>query len=253
MTSQAHHHRPLRQNQLLILRLLYRFRFATTELLTQQLGPTTKVKINRRLMLLVEQGYLGRRYDASYHLSGRHASFYLVGKGINALKQLPAGTLLPSVLRNFYKDEAASDRFINHWLEVFALSCRLKAQYGERIRVFTKTELAAYHYFPRPAPDVYLRLADGSNERHYFLELLDVTQPFFVQIKRLTQYAEYAEAGDWEDATGTELPVAVLVCSSPAAHRKLLKYVDNELDYFDEDDGLIVITTPAELGRVIGK
>ncbi len=90
-------HKPLNQKQLSLLDTLYRFRFATTELLTQTLGTSNKGKMNQRLKLLLDQEYIGRRYEKTYHLTGRHASYFLQAKGIKALKDRPNSKYSSSV------------------------------------------------------------------------------------------------------------------------------------------------------------
>ena len=68
--------------------LLYRFRFATSHLLTQTLGIKDKSKMNQRLRVLAQQEYVGRNYTPEYRLQGKHASYFSLPKGIKALKQL---------------------------------------------------------------------------------------------------------------------------------------------------------------------
>lgn len=250
MTLQPLSHRPLNQTQLLILHHIYRFRFVATSHLAQYPVPTTKTKINRRLKLLLDQRYIGRNYEPSYHLSGRHATYYLEVKGLKTLKSLPDSPYSASVLRNMAKDKTASDRFINHWLEIFEINCLLKARYRDNIRVFTKSQLVPYNYFPRPAPDAYIRFTVDGTERQYILELIDGTQPIFAQLARIKKYLDYSEEGDWEDATGTKLPLVILVCESVAQQRRLLKLADNELDDLD-DDITIIITTKLNITSVI--
>jgi len=233
MDTEPLYRRPLNEKQLAILHVLYRFRFATTDLLTKTLGTKDKGKMNRRLKVLVDQEYVGRKFEPEYHLRRQHASFYMLPKGMKALRSLPGAKYASSALHNIYKDRTASERFINHWLGVFDIACKLKARYGDRIRLFTKTELIQFEYFPKPLPDVYMRLDAGDMEKQFFVDLLESSQPLFVHFRRVKQYIEYAEEGDWEDATGAELPAVLLVCDSSSLERKLARYVDNNLD--DED------------------
>src|SRR5437868_3895445 len=135
-------HRPLNKKQLDILRLLYRFRFVTTNLLTQALQTKSKIKMNERLKILLDQEYIGRNFSPEYHLLRKHASYYLLPKGIDALKQIPDNTFDTSILRNIRKDKAASDQFIDYCLGVFDVYCQLKTVYGDSLHFFTKSQLA---------------------------------------------------------------------------------------------------------------
>ncbi len=74
MDASPNTHRPLTKKQLQILDYLYQFRFLTTFHLATALGTPHKGKVGERLTLLMTQGYIGRHYEKSYHLSGRHAT-----------------------------------------------------------------------------------------------------------------------------------------------------------------------------------
>jgi hypothetical protein len=250
MNLQTTQPKPLNSKQLLILHLFYRFRFTTTDILTTILNKKDKSETNRRLKTLVDQEYIGRTYEPSYHLMGKHASFHLLPKGLAALKHVPNATskYAPTVLHSIYKDKTATDRFINHSLQVAATYCQLKDVYGDRLKYFTKSELSfeKFEYFPQPLPDAYIRLA-GSPEAHYFLELVDELQPPYIYRKRIKQYIEYADSEDWEDATRTTLPEVVLLCNSAAYQSKLLKLTTIDREDLDEEDIKIHIITPNQL------
>lgn len=251
MDTEPPTHKPLNQKQLSVLELLYRFRFATTELLTQTLGTANKGKMNQRLKLLFDQEYIGRKYEKSYHLTGRHASYYLEAKGIKALRSFADTRYSSSVLTNMYKDKDASDRFINHWLKLFETYTGLKDIYSEKLKFITKSQLSNYKYFPEQLPDAYIRVAYRTNEKHYFLELIESSQPFFVQINKIKNYIKYEEEGDWEEATGTGLPAALFICDTAAQAEKLMKYADREIDDFDSDESPIMITFKGGVAGVL--
>ena len=66
----------LNQNQLHILRLLFKFRFITIPLLTTY----KKLKSNslqRAFDILLTQQYVERRFDSSYKLAHKPATYYL--------------------------------------------------------------------------------------------------------------------------------------------------------------------------------
>lgn len=77
----------LNLKQLSILDTLYRFRFGTTELIAIALNVKTKNKMNERLKVLLDQEYIGRRYGPEYRLLRKHATYYLLPKGVKALRQ----------------------------------------------------------------------------------------------------------------------------------------------------------------------
>jgi hypothetical protein len=249
-TPQPTSYKSLNDKQISILHLIYRFRFATTDLLAKSLGKKDKSEMNRRLKTLLLQEYIGRKYQPNYHLLGQPASFHLLPKGIQALRSLPETKYDPAVLRNIYKDKTASDRFIGHRLAAFSLYCQLKGQYGGRLRYFTKSELSKFEYFPKPLPDAYLRL-DAGNERHFLVDIIDDSQPFFVAVRRVKQYIKYAEEGDWEDATGSKLPVVLLTCKTSSLQYKLSRFSESAVEDSYEDDLVIKVIMQEQLSQIL--
>jgi hypothetical protein len=242
-------HRSLNTKQLDILRLLYRFRFATTHLLTQALNTKSKNKMNERLKVLLDQEYIGRNFNTEYRLLRKHASYHLLPKGIDALKRIPDNKFDTSVLHNIYKDKSASEQFINHCLGVFEVYCQLKATYGDKLRFFTKSQLAnKYDYFSEFVPSVYLRVDISGVEKEFFLEYLQDSKPFFTAIQRLRQYAEYASSGEWEAELESDLPKVLLVCDNVSLQKRLLKRTGSVLTDADEDLEFY-ITTQDSLNR----
>lgn len=221
MNSEQTKNKRLNIKQLSILDTLYRFRFGTTELIANALNVKTKNKMNERLKVLLDQEYVGRHYGPEYRLLRKHATYYLLPKGIKALRQLN-DKCNDSVLHNIHKDKTASEQFINHCLAIFSTYCKLKEKHGENLRFFTKSQLVQYEYFPKPLPDAYVRIQAGKDMTQYFLEMLQTERPFFVSVRKARRYIAYSETGEWED-TGTTLPTIVLVCDSETLKKRMDK------------------------------
>lgn len=225
-TEAPKYRRSLSDKQLSLLHVLYRFRFATTDLIARYQGKRNSAIVYPRLINLVEQGYVGRNYDPSYRKQDKPATYYLLPAGIKALKKWSAHTYNAKTLHNFYRDKTATDDFITQCLEVFDTYCSLKAVYSDRLQFFTKTDLAslAHDYFPDPLPDAYLRLDVGGTVRQYFLDVHHEQRPFFLATRRLKQYAAYADNGAW-GRTGTELPELLALCDNTSLQRRLQKKI----------------------------
>ena len=191
----------------------------------------------------MRQGYIGRNFEPSYFATRRPASYFLAPDGVRALRAITAQQYHPAVLKSVHKDATASQRFIAHSFKVFELYLRLTDIYGPNLKFFTKSQLRSYHYFPQPLPDAYVRLTNGAGERHYFIELVAGYEPFLAQVSRVKRFIKYDEAGDWEAATGTELPQTLLLCDYWAQAKKLTSYADREVDDFDSEESPIQITT----------
>jgi len=227
--------------QLAVLKLLYRFRFGTTDLLARALELKDGRYIHARLEALVSQEYIGKNYDSSYKLDGKPATYYLLPKAFAALKKQHKATskeLSDKTLRNAYKDKEASNEFITRKLSVFTIYDKLRAAHGSNLRLWTKDQLNfdKYDYFPKPKPDAYLTITPEGvrpRARDFFLNYLDDDTPFFVHVRRLQKYIDYVEANEWEDATNSRLRGVLLVCESTG----LLKRIRKKLaQLVDEDE-----------------
>lgn len=227
--------------QLAVLKLLYRFRFGTTDLLARALELKDGRYIHTRLEALVVQGYIGKNYGRAYKLDGKPATYYLLPKAFEALKQQHKATgkeLSGKTLRNAYKDKEASHEFIARKLAVFTIYDKLRVTHGASLKLWTKDQLnfEKYDYFPQPKPDTYLTiLPEGlrPRERCFFLNYLDDDTPFFVHVRRLQKLIDYVEANEWEDATSSKLRGVLLVCESTS----LLKRIRKKLaQLVDEDE-----------------
>ncbi|HJQ09306.1 MAG TPA: hypothetical protein VJ836_07550 [Candidatus Saccharimonadales bacterium] len=129
-------------------------------------------------------------------------------------------------------------------LAIFAISNQLEAAHGDRIEFFTKSELADYSIFFQPLPDAFISLKTSTQPRartkHYFLELFEDSTPFFVIARRMRQYSDHVDGGDWE-LTNKKLPAMLAVCESATLQKRLLKR------FRGLDDFKLRTTTKAEL------
>jgi len=237
--------RNLNQDQIAILELLYRFRFASSTLLTQYLKPKNRQSINSRLDILTEQKYINKKYDKSYKLLGTPASYCLLPKAFPVLK--PQEGISAKVLKNIYKDAEASEKFIEHCLIIFAISNQLEATYGNRLELFAKSELAELSHFPRPLPDAFISLKNSDQPRartkHFFLEVFEDSMPFFVIAKRISQYSDYFDSDNW-DVTGKKFPSLLAVCDSLSLQKRLQKR------FSDLEDFKFCLTTKAAFATI---
>jgi hypothetical protein len=163
----------------LILALLYKFRFGTTELLAESLDMKDKSFIFRRLVTLQEQDYLARHYGSSYKLRGQLAAYYLLPKGLRILQEYrQLDGLDDKAIKNSYKNKNASEQFISNSLILYRLHNRLTSNYG-KLQFFAKPELTTYEYFPKPLPDAFLSIVIGKETRRFFLDFIDSSIPSF--------------------------------------------------------------------------
>lgn len=246
MNTKPNNRYSLTKKQQDILNLLYRFRFGTSQQISQTLR-IGKATINKRLQLMTELQYIGRRYEPEYHLLRKHATYYLLPKGIDALKKMPGNKFDAYVLRNIRKDQTASEQFVEQSLGLFDVYCRLDNELGSDLHFFTKSQLAnKYDYFSEFTPAAYMRLNAANGERDFFLEYLQSSKPFFTVLQRLKEYVEYADSGEWEAATDSDFPTTLLICENQRLQNLLMKRSGFALNEAD-DDLKLYATTPTEL------
>jgi DNA-binding MarR family transcriptional regulator len=241
MHTQPTNHYALTKKQRDILNLLYRFRFATSEQLSQTLN-IGKSTINKRLQLMMELKYIGRRYSPEYRLLRKHASYYLLAEGSKALKNLKSKRYSPRVLRNIAKDDIASNQFVTHWLAMFDIYRTLRSQYGDILQFFTKSQVATVLYFPKQLPDAHLQLG---TDKLFLLDLLHQAEPFFLATRKVMRYIGYADEDKWPEKH--EFPKLLLVCDTPSLQKRLLKRIERKIEEADNLELKFYITTLAEL------
>ena len=149
----------INRQQLLILYRIYNFRFVNTFQVQQLIHKNQIQQAQQRLNLLVSRGWIGKNFTKLDRLTGKYASYYLLPKGIKALRQYKSKLgfefeLNPRIVHNIYKDKTASDRFINHCIGLGDIELNLSRLYGNRLNYYSKNRLVS-DYFPDPKPDAY--------------------------------------------------------------------------------------------------
>lgn len=218
---------PLYPKQLSILNLLYKFRFGTTELFVQSNESiVSKQFMNRRLRVLFEQGYIGRRYDGSYKLHGKPATYHLLSRGTKLLRDNPE-RYNAGVLRNIARDKKVEvgEQFIQHNLGVFGAYTRYKHHYGDDLLFATKSNLHGRDNFPKPLPDAYVALKSDKS-KHCFLEYFEDSTQFFLTKKRIKYYFEFVEDNDLPKTRA--FPGIVFVCESDKLKEQVAKFTTSK-------------------------
>lgn len=225
----------LTTQQLHLLKIIYKFRFVTADLVAKYKNVSTRAT-NEALSILLQRKTISRRFDKTYKLLGKSARYYLAPQ---ALKLLKANGLNESVLHARYKDRSVSEQFVEHTINILITSLNIQANFPKSFLIYTKAELADRGYFPQPLPDLYLKRDKLTQNmpNEYFIDIFSDTQ-FFIIKKRVDQYIEHFESGDWG---GVIYPTILLACPNNTTIQKLLKYVETALDnkYINENELII--------------
>ncbi len=233
--SEPKYRKKLNQEQLAVLNLLYTFKFASSEQVARYSGKKNSKHVQKRLKILEDQELIAKRYDKSYKLKGKSAAYYLTPKGARALIQYdPPEDDEPVNIKRIYKDKDVSENFIQHSINILSIYLQLDDLYDDKLRFFTKTLLSyeKYEYFPQPLPDAFISVRGGvqgkGKARRFFLSVFEDNEPFFVLIRGIKKYLEYAGSGEWA-ATEIDLPTILMVVEDKSVHKQLRKRIAKEL------------------------
>jgi hypothetical protein len=225
----------LNEEQVAVLQLLWRFRFASSEQIAKHQQKPNSKAIQKRLKILEDQDLIAKRYDKSYKLKGKPAAYYLTPNGARMLAiHQPRKEDEPINIKRIYKDKDASESFIEHCKNVLAVYLTLKALYPKQAKLnyFTKAQLSyeKYDFMPSPLQDACIRIKTSKGDRYFFLDIFEDNQPFFVLIRRIKKYLKYAGSGEWAryDEDGG-LPTILLVVQNKSVYKRLRKRLVKEL------------------------
>lgn len=243
--------RPLNDQQLKTLHLLYWYRFCTSKQLARSLDKSSHKAIQNKLQILEAQGLIGKRYGKSYKLAGRPAEYYITPKGARALEKAKPGTTNKWATKSLYKNKTVSDEFLKHCIAVTEVSQRLRDIYGDssKLRRFSKSYMAEFSYYPTWTPDLHLEIpAKGQTPaKHYFLDVWDGTKPFFVSVRKTRNYVNFKDSGgkdstEWQEDEA--FPAILAISHNDRSQKKLNQQMKRILDE-QWDDKLIFATTTA--------
>lgn len=234
----------LNKDQLEVLNLLYKFRFASSDLIAHYFQKPNGSHVYKRLKILHEQGFISKRYDSVNRIQGKPAAYYLLPNGLRRLNELRLSEgKEPVDINKLYKEKRVTDDFVQYCMDIFSIYLRLNNQFGESLSFLTKNQLTGkYDYFEDFIPGVYFRLKTARKDKDFFLEYLQSSKPFFTHIKRLKQYSDYADEGAWEAGTDSDFPKVILICDSSKLQKRLFDQADSALEDTDEELKFYIIT-----------
>lgn len=243
----------LNAKQLELLRLLYRFRFATTKHLTiaLNLNPNNPNHIQYRLKYLFDNEYIGRHYPSQYIIDRKPAEYFLLENGIKALKNQMPDKCSNKVLHSIYKDKIASPSFVAHCIEVFTVYCQFKQRYDDRLRFFTKSQLSGYKHLPKQLPEALVRIDVDGRQKEFFLEVIDPSKRLYKYVAKVDHYIDYSDDGTWTKTTGTRLPAVLFIGNAVGTEIRFQKQAARLLKKHYDNDPKVYTTNTAKLAGIL--
>ena len=250
-----------------IVNLIYKYRFLNRIQIQAFLKHKDYKTINMWLKDLRQKQYIEWIYSSDFAERTKPAIYYL---GINGIRRQKEHDLPTEEVRKRYRDANRSQTFIDRCLLIG--DCAITLEQTETkdknvvINYFFETEadyMADYYFGFLVGNELihpqlcYQKLVhEGSYEAYpaesYLLEIFDPTLPRYRIKKRLSNYTEYLDSGDWDGETEDEkLPIIQLVCPRTSdliyAKRRTRGLMADIWEYDYEDRPHIRFTTIEKL------
>ncbi len=232
-----------------LIRLLYSHRFLDRTQIQALLKHKDKRRISAWLKDLREKHYIEWIYNPhDFALKTKPAIYYLSLNGIRYLRSLE---LYPEAeLRKRYKEASRQPDFISRCL-ILADCCVTLEQrsigdvsYAYVVESDYVDPENEYHFLSELRPHLCFVKQEATRPRgketravttNYLLEMFDATTPRYMVKKRLKDYAEYLDGGEWEqEADDIEPPIVLIACPTTAeltyAKRRTRKLLEDITD-----------------------
>lgn len=234
----------LKQGQIDILELLYKYRFGSRQLVADSLNIKAGSSLYEKLNVLMKHGLVAKRHEKRLKLQGIPAAYYLTPKGLRTLQELDGhGYITEAIIKSSYRDKVVSQAFVNHTLLVYQHTNALQRHY-QGLKAFLRRDMSRYSYFPDSPPDAFLSLKVGDTPKRFFLDVIPDSLPRNLLDRRVTGYAEFFDEGGW-DVTNSELPSLLFIAEAKKAETRIRRAVRAALARADLDEDLEVYTTTA--------
>ena len=232
----------LKQGQIDILELIYKYRFVSRQLLAVSLGTKSGSSLHEKLGVLVKHGFIQKRLEPKLKLQGAPAAYYLTPKGLRFLQALSGHEYISeAVIKGSYRDGTVSQSFVDHTLRVYAMTNALKAFYPN-LKVFMPRDMKRYPDFPELLPDAFLSFKAENKTLRFFFDVIPIDLPNKPLFQRITRYAEFIEEGGWDEMSA-EYPTLLFVGETGATERRMRRIIKAALYKAELDEDLTVLTT----------
>lgn len=232
----------LKQGQIDILEVLYKYRFGSRQLVADSLGIKAGSSLYEKLNVLIKHGLIAMRHEKRLKLLGMPAAYYLTSKGIKTLQSLDGHDYITeAIIKASYRDKVLSQAFVSHTLDVYRYTNALRHQYSD-LKVYLRRDMSRFSYFPDSPPDTFLSLKLDDTPKRFFLDVIPDSLPRNILDRRITSYADFFDDGGW-DTTNSELPVLLFIAEKDATANRVRRTAHGALSRSDMEDELTVYTT----------
>jgi len=181
----------LSSQQQRVLKLLFKFRFISAQLLAQVMD-ISRPGVYQALESLVEKELVNKVYEDDFRIDRKPAYYFLNKHGVTRVRRLM--DVKESVVHTLYKNDTASQEFIEHCLATAYCYNSISSSLPPDTNIFTKSEINQDTDFPKNRPDLYIRTPDGQEA----IIVIADDKPLYIARKRLDEIIQHSEDGEWE-------------------------------------------------------
>lgn len=223
----------LKDRQLEILTLLYRFRFLNRPQIQKLLNHKNHTLVINWLNSLVKTKHIVS--DFKRQLGNVPTVYFL---GTNGRKELiKRDDINQKLLKRVYQEKKASLAFRNHCMllaDTYISLLSLTQKNNATLSFYTTVDLTDIKYLILPHPDAYFSIKQNAFTKRYFLDVFNPQVSEKWLYKRVKQYFNYYNEDYWQDHNKNPFPEILFVYSEEKTRKTLIKYVKKGLE--DEDD-----------------
>lgn len=231
----------IKQGQINILEVLYKYRFGSRSLIASVLD-VNPVTLHKKLLVLMKHNLIATKYDGTIKIQGKPAAYFLTPKGLRLLQSKDDNSpVSDKIIKASYRDKSLSELTVSHSLEVFSHILLLKHRY-DGLKAYLRRDMGRFSYFPEPQPDAFLSLSISGNTKRFFLDVIADTQERKPLFQRVSAYIDFFDKGGW-DETNTDKPKLLFVAETLRAERMVRRIAKGAIGHLEPDDEPEMYTT----------
>ncbi|HJP80999.1 MAG TPA: hypothetical protein VJ841_01225 [Candidatus Saccharimonadales bacterium] len=231
----------LKQGQIDILEVLYKYRFGSRQLIADSLDIKAGSSLYEKLNVLIKHGLVAMRQEKQLKLLGVPAAYFLTSKGLKTLQSLDGHDYITeATIKAGYRDKILKQATVSHNLDVYRYTNVLGHQHPG-LKVYLRRDMSRFSYFPDSPPDAFLSLKLDDIPKRFFLDFIPDNMLRSVLYRCIASYAEFFEEGGW-DVTNSELPKLLFVAEKDATANRVRRTARAALSRVDSDLEVYVTT-----------
>ncbi len=184
----------LTANQERILRILFKFRFATVYSIAHIIS-NHRSSVYDVLEGLITEGLVIKVYAKEFRINRRAAYYYLSPGGVTQVKKIM--DVKEATVHTLYNNGTASEEFIDHCLKLIEIYPVLRSNLPEDSNIFSKQEINRFNEFPKNRPDFYIRTPEGKEG----IVVLADDRPAYIIRKQRDEIISHSENEGWTQDT----------------------------------------------------